>query len=332
MRPRAGAQDYIGGGRVLEFDASNIAVVGAGVGGLTAAAWLARAGHAVTVFEQEERVGGKAQRLVRDGVTLDTGPTLLAMPGTVRGVLEEIGGLDLPPLTDLPLQCAYHWPDGGIFHAHRSAEESEASAEAFRAGEGLALRRFYKEAEVIHRSAGEPYLEAPYEGMSGFLARVLRRGPAAALRGFRLSTLDDLARRCFASPELQQFAGRFATYTGASPYRASAAFALIAHLERAQGVHHVQGGISALAEALARTAERNGAALALGARVRWSRDTRGFRVGQPGAERRYDALVMNADPLVALDRSSGPRALRLCAVAARGGASRASPPQHPLRE
>jgi len=57
-----------------------VAVVGAGVGGLAAAIELARAGHAVTVFEANAAPGGKCARVTRGPYTWDAGPSLLTMP------------------------------------------------------------------------------------------------------------------------------------------------------------------------------------------------------------------------------------------------------------
>ena len=51
-----------------------VAVVGAGVGGLAAAIELARAGHAVTVFEANAAPGGKCARVTRGPYTWDAGP------------------------------------------------------------------------------------------------------------------------------------------------------------------------------------------------------------------------------------------------------------------
>ncbi len=287
----------------------SVAVIGGGFGGLTAAAELARSGHAVTLFEGSSTLGGKAQ-VLHSAVTLDTGPTLLTLPEVVRSTFERIGASDLlPAFHRLPLQARYTWAHqpGRTFECFEDLAPTLASAQAF--GEARALEHFYAEAEGIYRSAGEPYLEAPLEGLPSFLLRALRRGPASFLSGMQLGTLDALAYRHFRSPELRQFVNRFATYVGASPYQASAAFAMIAHLERAEGVHHVQGGMGALVRALHQALERLGVDLRFGQRARWESRRRELVAGPKGGEEVFDAVVVNADSLA--DEPLGTRELAM---------------------
>lgn len=290
--------------------ARRVAVVGGGLGGLTAAGLLAKEGHRVTLFESGPTLGGKAQRVTVDGVTLDTGPTLLTLPKWVRGTFEQLGASDLlPPFMELEPQCEYRFADGCGFTAYRNVERMAASAHALRPCEARGVRGFYAEAEAIHQAAGEPYLEAPFEGMTGFMARVARRGVGAVLAGSRLETLHALARRHFKTDHLCQFVGRFATYTGASPYEVSAAYALIPHIERAYGVHHVRGGLGALAEALGQAVQRLGVTIHLEARARYEHDGERYRVGPVGDAELFDCVVVNADPLERLRRDDEPLAL-----------------------
>ena len=57
-----------------------VIVIGAGIGGLTAATHLAKRGIRVTVIEKNDHPGGRCDRLSHEGHRFDTGPTLLVMP------------------------------------------------------------------------------------------------------------------------------------------------------------------------------------------------------------------------------------------------------------
>ena len=64
---------------IIDGNAVKIVVVGAGIGGLSAAFWLTRRGHDVEVLEAAERPGGRMQLLERDA---DLDPLQIVLPGT----------------------------------------------------------------------------------------------------------------------------------------------------------------------------------------------------------------------------------------------------------
>ena len=71
--------------------AEDIAVIGAGIGGLCTAARLAKAGHRVTIFESSDRTGGKCRTEWIGRYAFDTGPSLLTLPAAHIVTGKQIG-------------------------------------------------------------------------------------------------------------------------------------------------------------------------------------------------------------------------------------------------
>jgi len=70
---------------------TDVAIIGGGIAGLTAAALLAKQGQSVAVFEQTARVGGRAETLITSGFHLNLGPHALYRGGWAARVLGELG-------------------------------------------------------------------------------------------------------------------------------------------------------------------------------------------------------------------------------------------------
>ena len=70
---------------------SKVIVIGAGIGGMSAAARLAKAGHEVTIFESSDRTGGKCQTKWLGNYAFDTGPSLLTLPAVYRDLFLKTG-------------------------------------------------------------------------------------------------------------------------------------------------------------------------------------------------------------------------------------------------
>jgi phytoene dehydrogenase-like protein len=72
-------------------DLGGVAVIGGGLGGLTAAVYLARAGRSVTIFDTRQRLGGRAVTDERRGFLFNQGPHALYRQGEAEAVLIELG-------------------------------------------------------------------------------------------------------------------------------------------------------------------------------------------------------------------------------------------------
>src|SRR4030042_6505256 len=84
----------------------NAVIIGAGIGGITTAAFLAKNGYRVRVYEKNPAPGGRCGQINREGHRFDIGATMFMMPGIYREVFRSLGIdpekiLSLKPLEDL---------------------------------------------------------------------------------------------------------------------------------------------------------------------------------------------------------------------------------------
>ena len=273
-----------------------VIVVGAGVGGMTAAALLAARGCVVTVCERAATPGGKVRQLDVGGVAIDAGPTVF----TMRWVFDEIFGACGSSLDDhVKLVAA----DILARHAWSSTERLDlfadegASVDAIGQFAGAAEARgyaaFMAEARRMLRTLDAPFLRAPATGPLGLTARIGPRGLSDLIAIHPYARLWDRLGVHFKDQRLRQLFGRYATYSGSSPFAAPATLSLIAAVE-ASGVWLVEGGMHALALALEAAGRSAGAAYRYGAEV--SEIATGRVTLASGEVLEADAVVVNADP------------------------------------
>jgi len=66
-------------------------IIGAGIGGIATAIYLAKNGYSVNIFEKNSAPGGRCGQLIRDGHRFDLGATMLMMPAIYREIFESLG-------------------------------------------------------------------------------------------------------------------------------------------------------------------------------------------------------------------------------------------------
>ncbi|WP_439533324.1 1-hydroxycarotenoid 3,4-desaturase CrtD [Polymorphobacter sp.] len=246
-----------------------VVIVGAGMGGLSAAAWLAGAGVPVVVVERMHHPGGKLRTVDCGGVAVDAGPTVFTGRDLFEAMFDQVGEqlADHLTLTSAERLARHGWQDGTQLDLWRDPGRSREAVAAFAgASEAAGWDAFQAESKRIWDALEHRFMAAPATSPVGLAARFGLSGMPEMLAINPFQTLRKALGRHFRDPRLIQLYGRYATYCGASPYEATATLMLIAHLE-ARGVWLVEGGMHRLAEAVAALANRHGARFHYGTEV-----------------------------------------------------------------
>ena len=240
-------------------------VIGAGLGGLSAACHLAGRGWRVDVVERDERPGGRAGRDERDGFRFDTGPTVLTMPDVLADVFAAVDADMADFVTLRRLDPAYRacFADGSelLVRSDRAAMTEEVRSVCGPEAVGE-YERYCGWLERLYRLEMPSFLARNYDGPLDLI-----RPLAPALRLLTLGGLGRLDRRvgrAFTDERLQRLFSFQALYAGVAPERALALLAVISYMDVVAGVWFPAGGIHAVATGLADAAVKAGVRLRLG--------------------------------------------------------------------
>lgn len=296
-----------------------VVVVGAGLGGLSAAAHIVQRGHHVIVVEQSPIVGGCAGQIAADGFRLDNGPTVLTMPELLAEAFDALDVSMADYVSIKPVDPMYRavYADGSTLHVRHGREAMTEEIRAF-AGTREAARfgEFCEWLERLYRAEMASFIDTNYDSPLDLL-----KPWRAGLELVRLGGFGRLGKKVasfFDDPRLQRIFSFQAMYAGLAPYEALALYAVITYMDSVEGVFVPEGGMHEMAAGLARALAENGVEFHMSSRVTSidrADDGRVDGVTIDGEVRlRADAVVCNADLPVAyrtlLDGVKAPRAAR----------------------
>ncbi len=231
---------------------SKIIVIGAGVGGMSVAARLAKQGHHVTIYEASDRTGGKCQTEWIGDYAFDTGPSLLTLPAIYKDLFLKTGERfeRVLSLSAVNPSFAYNFADGkSVDFINLDLPQTCAAIDrALGAQAGNAWHSLMQRAEVMWDISRVPFVQSELTSIWPLLKR------RDLLRGIRqiapFKSLRKLISDYTQDPHLQMIVDRYATYTGSDPRKAPAALLTIAFVESSFGAWHIAGGIGQLSIAL----------------------------------------------------------------------------------
>ena len=286
-----------------------VVVVGAGLGGLSAACHLRARGHEVLVLERSQQPGGRVAVHEESGYRLDLGATVLTMRGILADVFRAAGAHLDDHLEVVPVDPMYRatFPDGGTIHVRHGRD---AMAEEIRsqcgAADAEAFVRFCRWLTELHDLEVPNFIDRNFDSPLDLawppkpLVDLVRLGGLRKLAG----VVDDY----FADERLRKLFSFQSMYAGLSPFDALAIYAVITYMDTVEGVWFPMGGMSAVGRGLAEAAEKAGAPIRYGAevdRVLRRPGAGGVVTGvrlTDGEVVGADAVVVNADLPVAYRR------------------------------
>lgn len=281
---------------------SRAVVIGAGLGGLSAAMRLGAKGYRVTVIDRLDRPGGRGSSITRDGYRFDLGPTIVTVPQVFEQLWAECGR-DFRRDVDLrPVDPYYEirWDDGSQFTVRQDEQAMLDEVARLSPGDVKGYKRFLKDSEARYRFGFEGMGRRPMHR----LMDLIRELPGfVRLRADR--SVHAHARARVKDPRLQMALSFHPLFIGGDPVNVTSMYILVSHLEKAFGVHYAMGGVQAMADAMVGVIRDQGGTVLLDREVDEITVADGRASGVTlvdGARIDADIVVSNSDPGHTYDR------------------------------
>ena len=235
----------------------SVLVVGAGIGGIAAAARLARNGYRVTVVEKNEQSGGRCGQMTVQGHRFDTGATFFLMPELYAETFTALGERMEDHLDLRRVDPTYHlyFQDDSSFQLTSDLHALQAQVEAIEPGGFERLLAYLAEGRRHYRLAVPALLGRDFNTLPEFLNPHMLR-IFLQVKAYRQHA--GYARRFFKSEKLHTAFTFQDMYMGLSPYAAPAVYSLMQSTELSDGLYYPMGGMYRVAEVLTGLAEKQG--------------------------------------------------------------------------
>jgi len=272
----------------------HIVVIGAGLGGLSAAISLATEGFTVDLLEKNDKVGGKLNILEKDGFTFDLGPSILTMPHIFQALFERAGKkmADYVSIQTVEPHWRNFFEDGSTLDLSSDPERMKQELDKLGPNTAKEFEAFLAYSKKLCEITEQGYFE---HGLDSFWELLKYYGPVRSLMEFDVfRSMDQGVRRFIKDPKLVDVLNYFIKYVGSSPYDAPALMNLLPYIQFGYGLWYVKGGMYGMAEGLQKLAEELGVTIRVNAEVAEIQHS----AGRATAVRLLDGTVIPADIVV----------------------------------
>lgn len=235
-----------------------IAIIGSGFSGLSAAAYAAKAGHEVHVFEKHDQPGGRARQFqTPEGFVFDMGPSWYWMPDVMEDFFRDFGTESAAffQLISLNPQFDMVFSDG-VLSVPEKLEDLQKLFESIETGAGENLEKFMEAARYKYTVGMKDFVTKPAHSWLEFFS------PKIALSALKLDLLTNFrtyVSRYFKNDKLRMLMEFPVIFLGAAPQNIPALYSLMNYGGYALGTFYPMGGFYQLVLAMQKVAENQGA-------------------------------------------------------------------------
>ncbi len=281
----------------VNSEKTTVLIIGAGIGGIAAAARLARNGYRVTVVEKCEKSGGRCGQMTVQWHRFDTGATLFLMPELYAETYAALGERMEDHLDLRRIDPTYHlyFQDNSQLRLTSNLHDMMAQVEAIEPGSFERMLHYLAEGRRHYELSLPHLISRDFRTLAEFINP---RMIALFLRLKALTRHTRYASRFFKTPKLQMAFTFQDMYMGLSPYESPATYSLMQYTELSDGLYYPLGGMYRIAETLTAIAEKLGVRFLYNAPVEKILVDGGRATGvelSDGQRLSADILVANAD-------------------------------------
>jgi phytoene desaturase len=273
-----------------------IHVLGSGVAGLSAASFLAKAGHDVTLFEKNETIGGRARQFETDGFVFDMGPSWYWMPEVFEKFYNKFGHTtsDFYELKRLEPSYRIFWEDNTQDDVPANLEDFYNWFESMEKGSSKHLTQFLKEAAYKYDVGINDLVYKPSLSWMEFIDRRVLSG---LFKMHITSSFSGYIRKYFNHPKILSVLEFPILFLGAMPKDTPALYSLMNFADIKLGTWYPMGGMYKIIEAFEKIA------IEQGVKIKRAHEVTGFNTSHKkvngtnvnGQEISADIIVSGAD-------------------------------------
>ena len=242
----------------------DIKIIGSGFSALSAACYLAQKGHAVTVYEKNNSIGGRARQLKKDGFTFDMGPSWYWMPDVFERFFADFNKKTSEYYELIKLNPAYkvYYGINDFITIADNLAEIIATFESIEKGSGTILQKFMDEAKSNYDLAIKNLVYRP--GVSPL--ELVTVESALKVNQFFSNISRDI-RKKFKNKRLIQILEFPVLFLGAKPSKTPSFYSFMNYADFGLGTWHPKTGMFDVVIAMEKLAKELGVVFHLNSNI-----------------------------------------------------------------